>query len=422
MILLIVLVFLMVSAFAAISNPDIFSPAKIFLFFFMTFHLGVLTADVTQTTILMILVVLSVGLVAAVLEAGRVRQTGSSAIPADHTVERSGKPSDWGLTAFIWTVSIPALAAQAYMIQYFGGIEGYVNSIGLRVVEWQGLGWARTLIALLTPINMVYFALSVRQQRSKRWWLLYAVHFFILLSIGFLSGSRSSILNIFTMQVIIYHYLRSNVKVQIAGFLAVSLVLSAMLLGVIRESTRFDAGELVISSTSDRTLSFQSFYYGVDPLEIISRTEHIPLANGMTFVSLLTNIVPRALWPDKPLTGGVFFTRYYTGDAWEGYSNLTPTFLGEWVINFGWTAGVIGFFLSYALLMFMINRYYYRTIAKTSRELSAAASVDLVIYAHILLAFVALMIGEVTNVVLNLIVSQLIPLWAMRYYLKRSSA
>lgn len=421
MIFLLVLVFLMTSAFAAISNPDIFSPAKIFLFFFMTFHLGILTADATQTTILMIMVVLSVGLVAVVIEAGRIKQVGSSALPAGRSVA-PGASDSWKQAAFMWAVSVPALAAQAYMIVYFGGIEGYVNSIGLRVVEWAGLGWARTLIALLTPINMVYFALGARYRRGKRWWLLYGLHFLILLSIGFLSGSRSSILNIFTMQIIIYHYLRSNVKVQSAGLLAGALVLSAMLLGVVRESTRFDAGELVISSTSGRTLSFQSFYYGVDPLEIIARTEHLPLAHGMTFVSLVTNAVPRSIWPDKPLSGGVFFTRYYTGDAWEGYSNLTPTFLGEWIINFGWTAGIIGFFFSYLTLMFLIDRYYYRILTKASRDMSPALTVDLVIYAHILLTFVALMIGEVTNVVLNLILSQLIPLWAMRYYLKRSSA
>lgn len=420
MILLVSIVFVLVAAFAAISNPDIFSPTKIFLFFFLTFHLGALFQDVSQTTASLMLLVLSMGLVGAVLEAGRVRQNGHSAIPKNESIIAASASTNRRQTIFFWLISIPGIAAQIYMIQYFGGIEGYVNSIGLRVVEWAGLGWARILIGLLIPINMVYFALGMRQRRGMMWWLPYAVHLSILLFIGFLSGSRSSLLNIFAMQIIIYHYLRSNMRLQSAGLLAAGLVLSAMLLGVVRETTRFDGGELVFTAPGERTVSFQSFYYGVDPLEIIARTEHMPLAHGMTFVSLVTNIVPRAIWPDKPPSGGVFFTRYYTGDAWLGYSNLTPTFLGEWLINFGWAAGIVGFFFSYSVLMILlIKKYYFFIMSRVSRSSSLENSIDLVIYTHVMLALIALVTGEVTNVILNLVVSQLVPLWAIRYYLVR---
>lgn len=417
MILIVVILFMLTSMLAIVSNEDIFSPSKLFLFLFLSFYVGAVFSDINDWTATLVLVVLFVGLMAVMFEADRLQRYQKRARPI---VE--WKPSRTDHTVFLWTVSLPSLFAQLYMIDYFGGIEGYVNSVSLRVSEWAGLGWARSLIALLTPINLVYFALGLAQRRSARWWMPYAVHFMILLAIAVMSGSRSSLLNIFAMQIIIFHYLWKPVKARQAVLLAGGLVLAAMALGVMRESIRFNEGELVtISASSERTLSFASLYYGVEPLEIITRTEYPPLAGGTTFISLFTNAIPRTVWPNKPETGGVFFTKNYTNDAWLGYSNLSPTFLGEWIINFGWAIGVVGFVVCYFILIAMVINYYYRTAIKLGSNQSSATVIGFVIYVQVMWAMMALMVGETTNTILGLVLTQLIPLWLMKLYVSRFS-
>jgi oligosaccharide repeat unit polymerase len=238
---------------------------------------------------------------------------------------------------------------------------------------------------------------------------------------GALSGSRSSLLNIFLMQFIVYHYVRSNVSVAKASLLAVALMLTAMTLGVVRNTIRYSAGEFSTAGASTDTFSFAAFTYGVYPLEVIATTQYMPLAEGSTFLSAVTNVIPREIWPQKPDTGGVFFTENYLEDAWQGYSNITPTFLGEWLINFGWFAGIIGYMTSFGLLLYFTVRYYFYVLREASSDSSELVAIDVVIYVHFLLAVVGLMVGELTNVVVTLVVSQLLPLLGIRQYMKWTS-
>jgi oligosaccharide repeat unit polymerase len=414
----IIAIFLMLAAIlATISNPDVLSPAKFFLFFFLAFHIGALFTPISIITGSLIFVVLCVGMVAVALETSGSARSAPVPIPAAEPI----KQRDYAF--FLWGLSLVPMATQIYMIQHFGGLEGYFRSISLRVVEWAGFGWARTLIAFLVPINLAYFAIGIRQRRPLGWWAPYGVHFLLLVGMGLLAGSRSILLNVFILQLLAYNYLYTRVRGQTAGLLATGLLLAAMTLGVLRNIVRFEGGTFsAVSSTADRASSFASFYYGVDPLEIIVNTEHPTLAGGSTFFSLLTNVIPRSLWPNKPDTGGVFFTQNYVGDIWLGFSNQTPTFLGEWIINFGWALGIIGFFLSYGLIIFLIYKGYRSLLDRLKASRADALAIDTVIYGCVVLAFVGLMVGELTNVVISLLTAQLLPLWGIRWYVSRKQS
>lgn len=415
MIFIVAILFVLAAIFAVISNPDMLSPAKFYLLFFLVFHAGALFSPTSIATGMLILVVLCVGILTVALEiAGAQRGTTTFTVPP------SAGATKRDYTALLWALSMVPLATQFYMIQYFGGFEGYVRSISLRVVEWAGFGWARTLIALFIPINMAYFAIGLRQRRPWSWWAFYGVHFLLLVGMGLLAGSRSILLNVFIVQLVLWNYLHSRVRGQTAGLLAIVLILAAMTLGVFRNIVRFENGTFsTTSATTQREASFASFYYGVDPLEIIVNTEHPPLAGGSTFLSLVTNVIPRTLWPDKPDTGGVFFTKNYVGDIWLGFSNLTPTFLGEWIINFGWAIGIIGYFLCYGTIFLIVNRSYRRIRDRSWGPSSDLFAIDVLIYTWTMLAFVGLMVGELTNVVISLVTTQLLPLWCIRWYVKR---
>ena len=416
--------FLLTIVMALTTNRDLFSPAKLFLFSFLVFHVGALFQVGSIELWLLLLMVMLVGLLTAAFEA-------SLPLPAAPVQARSvpgrlrtnARQAEGRLFLWIWLLSAPALLSQVYMVQLFGGFEGYINSLGMRVIEWRGLGWAKTLIATLLPINLVYFAVGLTRRRHWGWWALYSAHFVILLLFGLLSGSRSGVLNVFALQLFCYHYLWRPVRMRSVLSVGAALMAAALVLGVVRDGIKVDAGELVTGlDSADSALKIAIFYYGVEPLELILNAPDLPLAYGSTFVSLLTNAVPRPWWPNKPDTGGVFFTKAYTGDAWEGASNLTPTFLGEWIINFGWVVGLCGFVVAYPALMYWVVRRYRLTLARLLATLSALTAVDFVTYLLIMWSVIALMTGEVTNVLLNLVLTQLIPLAVIRLLATSSSS
>jgi hypothetical protein len=78
--------------------------------------------------------------------------------------------------------------------------------------------------------------------------------------------------------------------------------------------------------------------------------------NGeMVFKAIAASVVPRALWPDKPMAGGKFNMEYYAGWKIEGWStDVSP--LGEGYGSFGPTGGII--FMG--ILALFIRAVYFR--------------------------------------------------------------
>ncbi|MXP15150.1 hypothetical protein GRI44_10360 [Altererythrobacter confluentis] len=416
--LLIVALFLIIGGIIAVtSNPDIFSPAKFYFAFFILFHVGIIVQPPENLVYGLIFVTLAIGLLIAIVEAVKVQYDLPAAkliAPPTGAVDRV---ASIGAALFFCIISLPAVFAQFYMIYEFGGFSGYIASLNTRVVDWSGFGWARTLISMMVVINVAFFAVGLIAKRPLIFWALFAGHFAFVLFFGSLSGSRSGLLNIFALLLVIFHYLRKPIGAGFASLMVTAMIGGASLLGIARNGLTFSNGELTTGlSTAGNNFSFNSFFYGVDPLNLIVATQPMPLAHGSTFLSLFTNAIPRSIYPEKPDTGGVFFTKSYAGDAWEGFSNLTPTFQGEWIINFGWAPGIIGYLISY-FAIFLAILGAYRTLLRTrGRQRDAVFAIDVAIYVTVLWSAIGLMIGEITATILGLLLNQLFPLFAMRAY------
>jgi hypothetical protein len=401
---------------ALASNADKFSPAKFFLFTFAVFYAGALAANASLELWLLILLVLLVGLVSVLLE-------GLHPPPATAAVVKRGAQRTLDETYFvrwIWLLSAPAILSQMYIVQKFGGIDGYINIIGNRVIELRGLGWAKTIISTIVVINLIYFAVGLTRLRSRSWWAGYVLHLLILLAFGLLAGSRGGLLNVFAMQLFLFHYLRGPVRVLRVVLVSIMLLVSAAIIGVAREGIKLEDGTLHTGLEDvEQVFQFSIFSYGVLPLEILLDAGSLRLAYGSTLLSLGTNAIPRNLWPGKPDSGGVFFTKEYTGDAWGGASNLAPTFIGEAVINFGWLFGAAFFLAAYGALMYFVIDYYRRIVRLVRSTTGGATAIDLVVYVLVMWSIVALMVGEVTNVLLNLALTQVIPAAATKALLTK---
>lgn len=409
----IVAIFLVIAGvLAVVSNSDIFSPSKFLLFFFLLFHAGAVIEQPSNAVAGLMFVTVLIGLGITGMESLRIGDAGKLVA---YQPARSNLPD--GVQVFFWLISIPSLYAQFFMVQELGGLEGYIRSLGLRVVEWSGYGAARTIINLMSTINIAYFAVGLIKQRPNSWWLLWGAHLLIVLAFGFLSGSRSGLLNVLALLLVAFHYLRRPVRAGVAVALAASLVLFASVLGIARNGFSLEGGELTTGiSGSGQMFSFNSFNYGIDPLTLLTTVRPMPLAHGSTFLSLLTNAIPRSIYPSKPDTGGVFLTKNYAGNAWDGYSNLTPTFIGEWAMNFGWSIGIIGYVFSFSLIMWGVVMLYLRIPRNRTRPRDFVFAIDLAIYIHLLWSIMGLMVGEVTNVMLGFLLNQLVPLLLIRAY------
>lgn len=317
---------------------------------------------------------------------------------------------------FFWLVSLPALVAQVYMIQIFGGIEGYINSLALRVVEFRGLGPIIALIKTYSIVNLIYFSFLVtRRKRKIRHVVIYGLHLLIFVVMTLLTGSRGSLLINFVLMALIYHHSVRRIRTLWLFIFAVGALLTASVLEVARQGVAFKDGVLITGLSEVRQPEKQATFgwakYGLIPLELVLEASHVNMYYGSTYLTVLTNIIPRDIWPTKPDTGGLILTKEYTGDAWGGSSNLSTGIIPEAIINFGQPLGIVLGALQFGMLVGGLLLYYVRYRRRLVMN-DPYKFIDSVRFSYITWGMAGLVTGEFTNVMVNLVI-QLTTVWAV---------
>jgi hypothetical protein len=404
---LLVGLFVATAAISITTNRDVFSPTKFYLVNFVVFFGAAFTGSASDEVCALSMLVLAMGTVAALMERG------APPVPAyrQGTLSLRDQPQ---ATTWIWILTAGPILGQSFLIQRSGGFYSFVGGYGSRVLEWQGAGWATTLMMTVGTLNLCYLAVGLVRRRTIAWWSGFFAHLAITLFIVGLSGSRSAVLGTLVLHLITIHYMRRRVSIASASALGLVFVASALSLGSARERV----GELLengLSSVDIAALKSDSFAYGTAPLQLILDADPMPMAFGTTFLSALTNPVPRSWWPGKFDSGGIFLTKLYADDAWGGASNMTPTFLGEWVINFGWVVGIAGYITSASLLAWMLARGYRGLLRAIREPRSVDRALDVALYVCLMWSVVGLMVGEVTNVFLSFLLHRVAPIAAIRF-------
>ena len=136
---------------------------------------------------------------------------------------------------------------------------------------------------------------------------------------------------------------------------------------------------------------------------------------GLTYLTVFTNIIPRAMWPGKPDTGGVILTKEYKGE-FGGTSHTSTGIIPEAIMNFGVPLGIIVGTFQYGALVGGLLLYYIRY---RQRLLTNAPYkfIDSVRFAYISWGMMGLIVGEFTNIIVNLLV-QLITVWAINQLIR----
>jgi len=394
--------------FSLATNRDIFSPAKMYMFSVFFYFADIFVNPYDDAVTVTYSALLLLGLVLAIQE---------SYLPFHRVAQRARVETSrmrlWPVTRTLWLLSAVPIAAQIALIVLMGGINGYVNTLGMRVLEHRGLGPVTMLIGIFPVINVVYFTVGLlSREAGKGWWLGYSAHGLLYVIIGLASGSRGALLNNVVLMLMAYHYLRRRVPLTGSLVVAAGVLVAASLIGAARNGIKMGDEGLVTGLENHNQSTFESshFHYGLEPLVLVYSRPPDELHLGLTFATVFTNPIPRVIWPGKPETGGVVLTKLYTDDAWDGASNLSTGLIAESVLNFGWWIGVpFGFFLIWGAMTYVGVKY--DLLNRRYLSMGGCEKIQPVL-AYLFLVFLvtSLLCGEFTSSIITAVVGRLLPL------------
>lgn len=308
----------------------------------------------------------------------------------------------------LWILTLIPVIAQVVMINKMGGIEGYVVSMLLRVKQWEGLGIYIVLIRSILVINLIYFILIVKvDQVSTKEKILFFLNLLIFVTLALLTSSRSTLFVNFFLMFIIYFYYVKSIKLIKFFILSISIVVMVLILGVARNGYSFKDGQFStgLSNKDDsQILEAANFNYGLFPLVKVTESKEITYYYGKTYLSAITNLIPRSIWPEKPDTGGVRFTKDYH-DVHNGYSNYSTGIIVEGIMNFGFFLGAI---ISFFILLFIYAWFFKYSYKKRVFLKLRTAVIYFAIYPNLLFILPTFLHGEFTTVVHSIFINKVL--------------
>lgn len=356
------------------NNSDVFSPSKIYILFNVIFYLDIYFGGYELLTVVTYSIQCVLVLIFAIIDISRNRLTNTC---------NNGDVLSSKTILIIWLFTFVSIINQIMIINEFGGVLNYIANISLRVEYYRGKGYILFLNSIMATINVIYFSYLLScKKRSIFQHTLFLVHFFIFVFMALLSGSRSFLLMTILAEIIVYNYISKPLSIRnLLPFFFIILGVAA-LIGGVRNS--LDATDNKITIKNDRVeANATHFKYGLIPLELIYTQNINELVMGTSYLAAITNFAPRTLFPNKFDSGGVAFTKLYTGDRWGGRSNLSTGAVAEGVLNFGLIPGILFGFVS---LLFS----YYLGIVLYKRMLTLICYknkyMSVILYVYIILA------------------------------------
>jgi hypothetical protein len=315
----------------------------------------------------------------------------------------------------IWTLSIVPILSQLYMVQMFGGIESYVIAAKWGTKNFHGLGPLKTLNALYYPMSLSYFAIFINRKNRIGQKVSFSFHFFVFIFLAFLTLSRGTLLTHIVCMGLVYHYSRKKVRISTAVIGLATLLALASVYGVLRETVSYENGAIKLNwgsqcvscdiGGSNEKYKSEWMFAGLFPLERILLADSVDKVYGQTYITAITNFVPRSFWPEKPDPGGVVFTSKYATGFYDEYSHFATGLFPEAMINFGHFGGVIFGFLQLSVCIIILSKIHRKFYLDRQGSIVSFQELrNLIIFVYVLHAFGVLIIGEFTSVVIGVLI------------------
>jgi len=216
------------------------------------------------------------------------------------------------------------------------GFSYFLEYSYIRSIIFQNSNYLFFLIQFSIPSFLIIFSIYLKKKYILFLPILLLI---ILIFINFLLGGRFRTVSILIMLISIYYYLQRKSIFKKIIFLFISIFLIFISISIIRY---FNSIYLIKNNIKDIVLSnldYPFYFYKI----IINIPFNISYQYGKTFVTFLFYPLPRALFPQKPLSAGSFITQYLF--PYLKYSSVPPTILGELYLNFSYFGIMIGMFI-----------------------------------------------------------------------------
>jgi hypothetical protein len=389
-----------------VTNRDLFSPAKLLHVQALVFCLSLYIGPEMTTVYLMYFCILLLTCVFGLWEA----LNNLNGVARSWTIN---PPMDAGRARFLclvlWLLTAIPVLAQVYMFSLFGGIAGYLGHLLFRVRDFSGLGPITTTIKTLPVLNLVYFGiLLVRVKPGLISWGMFCALLFLTIAIGLLSGSRGGTLMNLLLMGVIYNYIRKPVRASSFALLGIALMSAGLFLGIARNKVNyvdfFETGQVGnrLSASLGKDLRSEirddgSFNTGLYGIRLVLEQGVPDPKFGETFLTAITNMIPRDIWPDKPRTGGVVLTEEYTGNEWFGLSNLSTGIYPESMLNFGIIGGLVFGTIFYSAIFAAVLKVYVGIMKMRTNRNTLVLVGKVIAYTYFVQMFAALLVSEFTN-------------------------
>ena len=148
---------------------------------------------------------------------------------------------------------------------------------------------------------------------------------------------------------------------------SILLLIFSVVLYNARQQVSYDDGSLnflnkdfsLVDSLKEKSTSI----YGIIPLNIIYTKEYKNFNYGSTYLTTITNYIPKFIWPSIPSSSGVLLTKFFYGGLYEGSTNFSTGFINEGIMIFGYVIGpFIGSFFFIAICYFVL--IFYRSLKR----------------------------------------------------------
>jgi hypothetical protein len=186
----------------------------------------------------------------------------------------------------------------------------------------------------------------------------------------------------------------------------IAALIFASFYGVVRETLNFNDDNFSLG-VENKDVKFKTEWmeFGTYPIEQIylNHQQNTP-SFGLTYVTAITNLVPRKLWPSKPDPGGVVFTRDYTKGLYDEFNQYSTGVFPEAMINFGIIGGFLFGIIFFFFLLITSTYVFYRFVLNRIQLKKRNHIFLLVFYSYFFMSLPVLTTAEFTNVVTSLLI------------------
>ncbi len=291
-----------------------------------------------------------------------------------------------------------------YLMQINGGYDEFVKNREIwRAGGMTGQGWLifpATSMLSIAAIAFLIVSKNTFQGKHSYLKLMLLIIFTVLPATQL--GFRGFILLPIIQIVFIYHMRIEKLKIKKIVPIFLFIILSFTTYGIYRESVvsmtkGFDL-DVAINYIEQHPESVYDIFLrskGADVVAVvIDRTYGIQdyVLFVPSIIESLTIVIPRAIWPNKPIPLSVRFSELFFGIG----GGISPTIVGEAY----WQGGLIGVFLTMIVVGFVF-RYYFNTVLASTNNNSSIFTLTVIFPSLVMMA-------EAIQGYLNGIVYQLI--------------